>query len=67
MTTAKIAVTQKVQGIQRFFLLLTVKDRIVYTERGNYANVFWRFDVTQFFEVLFFIKKSHRVAREFDS
>ena len=27
MTTAKIAVTQKTQGIQRFFNLLTVKDR----------------------------------------
>jgi hypothetical protein len=29
VTTAKIAVTQKIQGIQRFFNLLTVKDRIL--------------------------------------
>ena len=33
MTTAKIAVTQKAQGIQRFFNLLTVKDRIITIKR----------------------------------
>lgn len=29
MTTAKIAVAQQIQGIQRFFISQTVKDRII--------------------------------------